>query len=308
LNESSRALKPTVETAHLAFIDHTYFDVLNVPILSGRAFQMADLTPDSRVVIVDQGFVDQVLHGRNAVGRRIRLGKRFLPDGTPDNSRPWYEIVGVVKELGMGAPTEKGRAAGVYRPSVAGDQGPTNMVVHVRGDPMMLVPKVRSLATEVDQTLRLSTFQRIDQVTSGILWFTKLWINATVMLTAIALLLSLAGIYAVMSFTVSRRTREIGIRVALGAHPREVVASIFRRPVLQVVIGVAVGAILAGTFYVLFTTCQDGVCQEGNPVSLAGIVMLWVYALIILAVCLLACVVPTRRALAVEPMVALRTE
>lgn len=305
---ASETLRTTIDEVQVAYIDHTYFDVLNVPMLSGRAFRMGDLVPEARVVVVDQGFVDQALHGGNAVGRRLRLGDRIGSDGIMKNAQSWFEIVGVVKELGMGAPMQRGRAAGVYLPAVAGEQGPTNLIVHTRTDPLHLMPKVRALSTEIDPTLRLSKFQRIDQINSGILWVLHLWVRTTLLLTAIALLLSLAGIYAVMSFTVSRRTREIGIRVALGANPRQVVASIFRRPISQVVIGVTTGAVLAGAFLVSLASCQDGVCDDGPLVSARGITLLVLYAVVILCVCLLACVVPTRRALSVQPVDALRAE
>ena len=293
----------------IAYVDASYFDVLQAPILSGRAFQTADFGPEPRVVIVDQGFVDQVLQGRNALGRRIRFIDRWArARGEVNPAQPWLQIVGVVKELGMGAPTQRGRAAGVYVPTIPGDQGPTNMVVHVRGDPMSLAPQVRALATTVDPTMQLSAFQRVDQVTSSIEWVLKLWLRMTALLTAIALLLSLAGIYAVMSFTVSKRTREIGIRVALGANARRVVTSIFRRPLTQVAAGVAVGAVLAGLFLVFLVSCQDGVCDDTKVVTARRVALLVLYSLLILGVCLLACVVPTRRALAVEPTEALRTE
>jgi ABC-type antimicrobial peptide transport system permease subunit len=182
------------------------------------------------------------------------------------------------------------------------------MVLHVRGDPMSLAPQVRALATAVDPTLRLSEFQRVDKVTDSLVWVVKLWLRLTVLLTAIALLLSLAGIYAVMSFTVSKRTREIGIRVALGAPVRRVLASIFRRPLTQVTAGVIVGAALAGAFLVFMTSCQDGVCDDVTVVTAPRVALLVLYALLILGVCLLACVVPTRRALAVQPTEALRAE
>ena len=183
------------------------------------------------------------------------------------------------------------------------------MVVHVRGDPMAMVPPVRRLAATVDPTLRLSEFQRVDQVTEILLWIMKLWLRMTMLLTAIALLLSLAGIYAVMSFTVSRRTREIGIRVALGANARRVVTSIFRRPLVHVAAGVLAGAALAGLFLVFMTSCQDGRCYGTDDVVTAPrVALLFLYALLILGVCLLACIVPTRRALRVQPTEALRAD
>lgn len=208
----------------------------------------------------------------------------------------------------MGAPYQRGRAAGVYMPAAPGQQGPTNMLVHYRGDPLSFIPQLRAVATSVDPTLRLSKLQRMDQVSDGLLWIVRLWFRMTMMLTAIALLLSLAGIYAVMSFTVSRRTREIGIRVALGANARRVVVSIFRRPLTQVGVGVVSGAVLAGAFLVFMVSCQDGVCDDSTVVTPARVALLLLYAAVILCVCLLACVVPTRRALGVEPVEALRAE
>ena len=193
----------------------------------------------------------------------------------------------------------RARDPGVYLPVVMDSTGPLYMAVHARGDPMLLVPRVRAIATAVDPALRLSEIQRVDEVSSELLWFISLWIRITVLLTAIALLLSLAGIYAVMSFTVARRTREIGIRVALGASARTMVASIFRRPLTQVGIGVALGSAVGG---LLFLEVGSG------KVSPGGVALVVVYAAIILCVCLLACIVPTRRALRVEPMEALRAE
>lgn len=207
----------------------------------------------------------------------------------------------------MGAPYQRGRASGVYIPTTPGHQGPTYMMIHTRGDPMAMVPQLRTIATEVDPTLRLSQFKSVDQVMSSFLWIVVLWLRITMLLTAVALLLSLAGIYAVMSFTVAKRTREIGIRVALGANARRVVAAIFRRPLIHVSVGVALGVGLAGFITVMGMSCQDGVCDDG-AISPTRVAALLVYGLLVFGVCMLACIVPTRRALAVEPVDALRTE
>ena len=293
-----------------AAIDPAYFDVLGAPILAGRAFDTGDLMPDARTVIVDRGFVDQVLAGRNAIGRRLRFTAEPAPGGGAlEPPGPWYEIVGVVRELGMSSATERGRAAGLYLPAGLGRSSEIQMIVHGRGDPMLLGPRVRSLASAVDPTLRVSDVQRLDKVTDPILWAIGLWVRLTVLLTAIALLLSLAGIYAVLSFTVARRTREIGVRVALGASRRRVVTAIFRRPLTQVGLGVVAGAVLiaavpqrrAGGLRI-----ADRSFQGGNLAQ--QVALLLAYALLMLGVCLLACVVPTRRALGVEPTEALRME
>jgi len=258
---------------------------------------------------VDRGFVDEVLKGRNAIGRRVRLSEgRAVDEAGSDAPRPWYEIVGVVEDLGMGHVAEQGRPAGLYLPAPmggAGTDGAVHMMVHVRGDPMALAPRLRTLATAVDPTLRLSEFQRLDEVADHLLWLIGLWLRITVVLSAIALLLSLAGIYAVLSFTVARRTREIGVRVALGASRRRVVIAIFRRPLTQVGLGVlAGGALIAAA--ALVPSPDTG--PLGGGLSLRQAALLVAYAAFMLAVCMLACIVPTRRALGVEPTEALRVE
>ena len=189
-----------------------------------------------------------------------------------------------------------------------GSAGPLRIVVHVRGDPMSLTPRLRTIVTEVDPAVRLSELQRVDQVTSGVLWILWLWLRITLLLTGIALLLALAGIYSVLSFTVARRTREIGVRVALGSDRRRVVAAIFRRPLTQVGVGVAAGGTLIAA---VALAASAGGAQDGKlhpALSAAQVALLLGYVAFMLGVCLLACVVPTRRALRVEPTVALRAE
>ena len=295
--------RPPLREATVAGIEPSYFDVLETPILAGRAFNAADLAPGSSVAIVDQGFVDQVLQGRNPIGQQVRF-VRDGDDAAARGSNPWFEVVGVVKELGMGAPTRKGRAAGFYLPATPDRFDQVYMMVHVQGDPMTLGPQLREIAAAVDPTLRLTELQRVNEVTNNILWVVGLWLRVTIVMTAVALLLSLAGIYAVLSFIVARRTREIGIRVALGASRQRVVGAIFRRPLIQVGLGILAGVAviaLAGSV----ETEMPGLSGE---LSLKQVAILLGYAALMLGVCLLACVVPTRRALGVEPTIALRVD
>ena len=299
--ESLTVTRDSLRWVSEAVIDPDYFDVLESPLLAGRAFNSGDVSSDAPVLIVDEVFVKQVLHGRNAIGQRVR----FIPRSTsetksPEAPSPWYEIVGVATELGITSVTSRSRDPGIYFPADMGRSGPMYMIVHAKGDPLSLVPRVRAVAAAVDPALRLAELQRLNEVSNGVLWFLRLWIRITLGLTAMALLLSLAGIYAVMSFTVARRTREIGIRVALGASARAMVLSIFRKPLTQVSIGVALGSVLAGL--VMLTE------MGGGTISVTGVGLMLVYGLVILGVCLVACVVPTRRALSVEPMEALRVE
>jgi predicted permease len=290
-----------------ASIDPSYFDVLRQPPKAGRAFSAADLRPDSRVVVVDEAFVDSVLKGRNPIGQQIRIGTRSQFDSAAADI-PLYEVVGLVKELGLSPAAMPQRWPGLYFPAAPGSQGALQMIVHARGDPLSIGPRVRELATAVDPTLRIGTMARMDRIMDPQIWFHRLWMRITIGLTSIALLLSLAGIYAVLSYTVARRTREIGVRVALGASARRIIASIFRRPLTQVTIGVVAGTILVGVaaLGIQNTTQFQGTRPPGLTVG--EVLLLVVHATLMLAVCLLACIVPTWRALRVQPTEALRAE
>jgi hypothetical protein len=269
-----------------------YFEVFGAPVLRGRGFRAADLQPDARVVVVNQSFVTRILGGRNPIGRHVRYVPERRGDEPSPAEQPWYQIVGVVPDLGMAIDP-----VGLYHPAAPGAAGPPHMAVHVRGDPEAFAPRLRAHAVAADPTLQLHEVMPLDQV--NVDEFIGFWFWLIVLVSAVALLLSLAGIYAVMSFTVSKRTREIGIRVALGADARRLVGAIFRRPLTQVASGILVGSVLVALLPALI---------EMETMSAKGTALVAAYAVFMMGVCLLACIVPTRRALAVQPMDALRAE
>jgi putative ABC transport system permease protein len=274
-----------------ALVSPNFFDVLGAPILAGRAFAAADLEPVPAAVIVNQSFVSQVLVGQNPVGRRIR---RVRVADRPTEPGPWLEIVGVVRDLGMGA-----ARVGLYQP-IAPDAAPVlRIAIGVRGTPESFAARFRAIAREVEPTLQIHDLMPLDDArASG--WIESRYLSRVLaLLSAIALLLSLTAIYSVMSFTVSRRTQEIGLRAALGANRRRVIGTIIRRPLAQVGLGNVVGAILVALAFVgLFETTPTRV----ETAAIAA------YAVLMMGVCLLACVVPARRALRIEPASALRVE
>ena len=288
--------------ATIARIDPSYFDAIDTPMLAGRAFNAADLAPDANVAIVDQSFIDQVLQGRNPIGQQLRfVASRSDPDRPPG---PWIEIVGVVKDLGMSSPFRVARASGLYLPARPERLDQVHMMVHLRGDPLAFAPQLREIAMAVDPALRLSGVQRVDQVTGPMIWILQLWLRVTLVMTAVAIALALSGIYAVLSFVVARRTREIGIRVALGADRWRVISAIFRRPLIQVGLGVLAGNALLAVLGSLELE-MPGFTGE---LSLLQLSILAAYGVVMLGVCLLACIVPTWRALRVQPTVALRMD
>ena len=285
------AVAPHDERGHVVAsvdVDPKFLDVLGVSMLSGRWFNSGEASPDARVAVVNKAFVDRVLAGKNPIGRRIRY-----PWRGPSETLPWYEIIGVAPDMG----TISGWGpAGIYHPLVRATTYPLNVAVHVRGDPKEFAPRLRAIATDADVTLRLAELMPLRDVVNAEVAFYAFWVKMTTIVSAIVLLLSLVAIYAVMSFAVSRRTREIGVRVALGASPRRIVGAVFAQPLRQLGMGLLAGALLV---WVL----QGGV---DNAPTAKQFLILGGYTALMTAVCLIACVVPTRRALSVEPTEALR--
>jgi putative ABC transport system permease protein len=319
LHTASAAEGPNAEAplrrAAVAAVEPSYFETLDAPMLAGRTFTAADAVAGTRVAIVDQSFVEQVLQGRYALGQQVRFRypgppeRRWGPGNADDPSGPgdWYDVIGVVRELGVGAPTQPGRAAGLYVPATVENFDQIHMMVHVGGgDPMTLAPQLREIAAAVDPALRLVTLQRGHEVNHDVAWTSSFWIRITAVLSGVALVLSLAGIYAVLSFTVARRTRDIGVRVALGASRRRVVAAVFRRPLLQVTGGIIVGTAIVLAFATLLKYTEFPGSE--TPLTVQDMTMIVAYGIVMLGVCMLACLVPTRRALNIEPTIALRTE
>jgi hypothetical protein len=270
-----------VTTASVAL---NFFDVLGASVLAGRNFTGADIDSTAGVVIVNQSFVSRVLGGQNPIGRHFRRG----PHEDSPEPGPWLEIVGVVKDLGMGAAED---AAGFYRP-LSLERTPDLLVaVAVNGRAESFAARLRSVARDVEPSLQIHDLMPLDEVVAGHARETVYLSRIMIGLSALALLLSLTAIYSVTQFAVSRRTREIGIRIALGAERRRVVGPILSRPLMQVGLGIAAGAVLTSVAFV-------GIF-EGTPT---------VNELLMMVICLLACIVPVQRALNVAPAEVLRAD
>jgi hypothetical protein len=268
-------------------VDPKYLDVLGVSMLSGRWFNTSEASPDARVAVVNKAFVDRVMGGKNPIGRRIR----YVWDPKP---QPWFEIIGVAPDVGI---RSGWGPAGIYHPLVRASMYPLNAAIHVWGDPKAFAPRLRAIATDVDVTLRLTDLMPLKDVVNGEVSLHAFWVRLTTIVSAMILVLSLVSIYAVMSFAVSRRTREIGVRVALGGSPWRIVRAVFKQPLRQLGLG-----LLAGT---LLVWALQGGTDNGWPTA-TQLLTLGAYTTLMTVVCLIACVVPTRRALAVQPTEALR--
>lgn len=286
-------------------VDPEYFNTLEVPILAGRNFVSADVSgvpgTDPGVVIVNESFVDRVLGGYNPIGRRVRhtyFESQDQSGPTPEEPGPWYQIIGVVGDMATTFGDFDPKAAALYHPVAPSAAYPVQIALRAGGDPLLFVTALRVISADVDPTLQLHEIQRLDQVVQSELDFYSFWFWLSVIVVGLTVVVSLAGIYSVMSFTVAKRTREIGIRVALGSSHLEVVLAIFRRPIVQIGLGLVLGASMASALVYLIHA----------EVTVVGAALVALYGLGVGLVCMLACIVPIRRALGIEPTDALRVE
>ncbi len=270
--------------------DPRFFDVVGAPVIRGRALTTADAEHRTRAVLVNEFFVDHVLGGRNPIGRRLR----FSEDGEP-TAESWYDIVGVVPYLGKNDNRSDWGRATVYQTKLPRETRPLRVAIHVRGDPQRFVVRLYELAQAIDPALRVIDPKPLPRLAESQDAF---WLELLVGFTFVTLMLSLAGVYAVTAFAVARRTQEIGVRVALGAQPLHVLTTVFKRPLVQIALGIGVGAILA-----------LGLANNDlSDVHLDDFGRSAVFALSTILCCALACFVPTRRALRIQPAEALRDE
>ena len=281
----------TRHTLRSASVALDFFDVLDTPILSGRAFHSGDLQAGARTVIVNQSFAQVAFGGSNPVGRRLRFTSPTPQTATGSENEPWHEVVGVVRDLGV-SPDDRGLyKARIYQPLVPGRSHPVRMAVHTMGDPLLFAARLRSIARDVEPTLQISEIARFDQVAAAGARTMTLLFWLFLALALVVVLLSLTGIYAVLSFSASQRTREVGIRIALGGRRRHVIAALFRRPLMQIGLGILIGLVAADRI------------SEGNMVRVIA-----AYGCVVVVVAALATLGPVRRALRIQPLEALRAE
>ena len=277
-----------------------FFDVLGVRILAGRPFTASDAGAGGTAVIVDEIFATRLGRG-GVLGQRIRFVNPSA-DGAVEPG-PWLEIVGVVPAFTADIVPPVGFRDPLPRFYLAGKPGQDNsttVIVQVSGgDPRLFSQRLRETAASVHPTLKLyrvaSVVQEIDREREVLRYIAL----AMIVVTGAVLLLSAAGIYAMMSFTVAKRRREIGIRAALGANARRVLMGVFGRAAAQVGGGVATGLAIAAALEWL-----GGAGFMGGR----GHVLLPTVALVMFSVGVLAALGPARRGLMVQPTEALRDE
>jgi predicted permease len=273
----------------MAAVGAGYHDAFGARIVAGRALRAADAGMPNGPVVVNEAFMHVV--GRNPVGARIRA----LPRRGEGEPGPWREIVGVVTDLAMLFPADWNGAAYIYRAASAAEFDPVVVAVRVAGNAAPLAPRIAAVARQVDAGLQLRDIVTLDDIVAQ--EQTRMVGTSVVFgsVLIVALVLSAAGLYALMAVAVARRTREIGIRIALGANPQRVLRAVFARAARQ--LG---GGIIAGNSVILL------LAWRADSLTADLLVTSVIASVIMAAVGVLACAAPARRALRLQPTEALR--
>jgi putative ABC transport system permease protein len=278
-----------------ARVDAVFFDAFGVPILAGRAFGAADVSSEPSTAIVNRRFAEEIFHGTDPLGRRIQVQSLYCLDACDE--APWLEIVGIVPDF----PSDYGASAPVatvYQP--LGDEELYPFTLNVRGastSPEAFANRLREIALSVDPMLSFRSIARLDEAIENNGSGLRLLSLILTLLPLSALLLSAAGIAALMAFTVDQRRREIGIRIALGADGRHVLSSVLSRAALQIGAGVFVGLAI-----VTFRMWDD------NWLNVRGAQLLASVVAVVAMVGLGATLGPARRGLRIHPTEALKGE
>ncbi len=288
-----------------------YFKAMNIPVKSGRVFDNHDdrssiigkdlskLDDDMKqmaplnAIVIDEEFARRHWPGEEAVGKRIKMGNEEHP--------LFLTVLGVVGRVKMeGLGTDSHRVQG-YFPFKQVPNGNMTVIIKGAGDPNQLIAGVRQKVKEIDPDQPIYAIRTMDDIRAESVAPERLNLTLLSIFAGIALVLAIVGIYGVMSYSVTQRTHEIGIRMAIGAQPRDVFRMIIRQGMVLALIGVAAGLVGAFLLTRLMASLLFGV-QPTDPATFAAI------AVLLTLVALVACYVPGRRATKVDPVVSLRYE
>ncbi|HYR85054.1 MAG TPA: ABC transporter permease [Terriglobia bacterium] len=277
-------------------VTRDYFATIGARLREGRFFETSDQRSESPVVVVNESFADHHFPGRSPLGSRIKFG-RLGPKGYS------YTIVGVVREIRDRGVAEELKPA-IYRVHEQADQSgdqPSGILVRTSVEPASIVSAVREAIGSVDKSQPITRIQTVEDIVARQLSAPS---QNTTLLSAfalLALLLASLGLYGVLSYAVTQRTNEIGVRMALGATSRGILLSFQRRGLALTVAGIAIGVILSAIAARLMTALLYGFEPDYIPTVAVA-------SLILLVVAAVASFVPARRASRIDPMIALQHE
>ena len=275
-----------------------YFETIGTPLLRGRDFTAQDTIKSPQVAIVSEKLAHtlwpEIKEPGEALGKRLRVGRSDLVS---------CEVIGVAKDSrnNIFNRIDREPEPTIYRPFAQNYSALASLIVRTDGDPRGLFSAVRREVATLDENLPPQNLQPLSETASLASWSARTGAVVLGVFGLLGLVLAAIGIYGVMSYSVSRRTREIGLRMALGAETRDVIKLILKQGMGLTLIGTIIGLMLAVAVTRLLTSLLYGVTAT-DPATFAGVV------LFVIGVAVLACYLPARRATKVDPMMALRCE
>jgi putative ABC transport system permease protein len=276
------------------YVTREYFGVVGIPIIRGQNFSPTDTPYSSRVAIVNESFVRRYFPNSDPIGKQLN----FNID--PKEKADWRRVIGVVRDV-RDVELSKTARPEIYLSLEQNTTSAFALFVRTKSDPRAMVPALRSIVQKIDPDLPLTDVGTMDETMYAATTTPRFRSILLTVFAGLGLLLSLIGIYGVIAITVTQQTREIGIRMALGAHPRDVLRLMLGRGMLWVLAGTAGG--LAGAYAA--TRLLESLLYEvkaTDPASFA------IATALLVASAIAACYIPARRAMRVDPMDALRYE
>jgi len=277
--------------AQLRFVGEGYFEALNIPVKSGRAFTARDNPQAPNVALVNEAFVRAHLNGESPIGKHLKMGW-----GGDDPK----EIVGVVGDVRHRSLSDAARPE-MYVPQAQFANAGVSLIVRSQGKAENLIGAIKKVVHTLDPEMPLTEVKTLAAYRDEALAVPRFNTFLLGIFSLVALVLTLVGLYGVMSYSVTQRTQEIGIRMALGANAADVLGMVIRQGMKTVLVGVAIGLVASLGITRLMKSLLYGVTAS-DPVTFL------VIGLLLTAAAVLACYIPARRATKVDPMIALRYE
>jgi putative ABC transport system permease protein len=290
--EGRPALPGESREAHYRVITPGYFRTMGIPLRVGRDLTEQDNAEAPRVALINQTLAKKYWPGEDVIGKRIKLG--------PNANSPWILIIGVVgdaRNFGL----ENETLPEVYVANLQSPSDRMRLVIRTDVAPLSMVSTVKEVVRSLDKNVPFSQVATMEQLLAKSVAPRRLNLSLLAVFAVIALALAIAGVYGVMSYTVATRTREIGVRVALGAQAKDVLRLVVVQGVKPALAGVAIGLIASFAMTRLMTKLLYGVSAT-DPLTFIAVTVF------LIVVALLAALVPAQRATKVDPMVALRCD
>jgi predicted permease len=270
-----------------------YFETMGIRLLKGRWFDNRDRPDSPEVVVVNETFARRFFGANDPIGARVK-------QGWPEDKTPWRQIIGVVNDVRLNG-LEDNATLQAYLPVRQLSQRSGSFVARASADSLMLGRALEAAIHEVEPSLPLFNIRTMDQVIEGSIGNERLTMVMLIGFASLALLMAAIGVFGVTSYSVSQRTHELGIRMALGANRGSVLALVLRQEMGACLVGIAAGVIGALMLATLLESLLFGVTARDS-------ITLSIAAVVLLAVTAIACLIPAQRATRVDPVTALRLE